>query len=117
VSSISLMLPIKTISESNYREHWAVKARRAKKQRTSACLLAQSVVPLLPKTGHMEITLTRIGARKLDSDNLAGSQKHVQDGVADALKIDDGSSRLTWIYKQEKGKAGEYAVRLTIKIV
>ena len=110
------MLPIKTISESNYREHWAAKARRAKKQRTAACLLTQPVVPLLPKTGHMEITLTRIGARKLDSDNLAGSQKHVQDGVADAMKIDDGSSRLTWIYAQEKGRAGEYAVRLTIRI-
>ena len=59
------------------------------------------------------VTLTRIGARKLDSDNLARSMKAVRDGIADALGIDDGSDRIEWKYAQEKGK---YAVKVTIEL-
>lgn len=50
------------------------------------------------------VTLTRLGPRKLDSDNLAGSFKAIRDGVADALGIDDGSELIQWEYRQEKSK-------------
>lgn len=60
------------------------------------------------------VRIVRIGPRKLDSDNCAGACKHVRDGIADAIGIDDGDPRYTWIYDQEKGR--EYSVRITVTI-
>jgi len=115
--TITVTLPIRTESEANLREHWAKKSRRAKGQREIArMILGQPQYAALRKhTGRFEITITRIGARSLDPDNLANSSKHVQDGIADALGIDDGSSRIMWTYAQEKGKPKEHAVRVEIK--
>ena len=99
----TFFLPIKTVSEANQREHWGAKARRAKAQRTAAGLALR--VALRGVVPPVSITLTRhVGAtgRKLDKDNLAGSMKHVQDGIADALGIDDGSELVRWEYLQER---------------
>ena len=116
---ISVTLPIHTESEANLREHWAPKSRRAKDQRGTARIILRQpqYAELFRHHGNFEITLTRIGVRTLDSDNLANSFKHVQDGVSDALGIDDGSARITWRYTQEKGKPKEYAVRVKIERV
>ena len=66
--------------------------------------------------GTYVITLTRIAPRPLDSDNLARSFKAIRDGIADALKINDGSKRLTWNYEQRKGsKPKQYAVQIEIQ--
>ena len=68
-----------------------------------------------------EITLTRIGKRAMDSDNLAASLKYVRDAIAEHIfdrqkKLApgraDGDERIEWIYKQEVGS--EYAVRIQI---
>jgi hypothetical protein len=59
------------------------------------------------------ITITRLGPRKLDDDNLASSAKHVRDGIADKLGVDDGDDRLTWRYSQEKSST--YGVRIKIE--
>jgi hypothetical protein len=64
---------------------------------------------------RLTITLTRIGVRNLDADNLANSFKHVQDGIADALGIDDGDPLLTWRYGQRRGKPKEYAVEVALE--
>lgn len=102
---MKVTLPIRTRSTLNMREHWAVRARTAKTQRQVAALsLWGKPKPKAPMT----ITLTRVGVRKLDSDNLAASLKHTQDGIADWLCIDDGDERLTWVYRQRLGK--QYAV-------
>ncbi|MBE0568400.1 MAG: hypothetical protein IH577_01830 [Deltaproteobacteria bacterium] len=69
----------------------------------------------LPKVRSAAVTLTRIAPRALDTDNLASGLKAIRDGVADALEIDDGSSLIEWRYAQEKGKPGEYAVRVEIQ--
>lgn len=91
--------PMRLVSLLNVREHWAVRAKRAKKQReTGRKMLAGWAVHNPPLT----ISITRISPRPLDSDNLAASAKHVRDGIADALGIDDGSPLLTWKYYQEK---------------
>ena len=58
------------------------------------------------------IELTRLAPRRLDSDNLAGSCKHIRDGIADWFGVDDGDARYQWAYAQEKSK--EYGVRVTI---
>lgn len=64
----------------------------------------------------LRITLTRIAPDTLDGDNLWGGLKHVRDGVADALKIDDRESpMLSWDCAQEKGKPREYGLRILIE--
>ena len=87
-------------SPLNNREHWRVVAHRAKKEREAARLvmLAQGRPPTLPIT----VELTRHGIRLLDDDNLAAAMKHVRDGVADWLGVDDGDPGITWVVKQRK---------------
>lgn len=116
---------IKTVSESNRREHWGSRAARVKKQRNAAHAAVRAIgfIQYLESivTGKVqcpvtfEITLTRIAPRKLDDDNLRGALKAVRDGVADALGfVDDSDDALTWKYGQEKGRPREYAVRIDV---
>jgi len=112
-----VLLSVRTWSEANQRGHWGKRARRAKKQREAARLLVRAARVVLPKSGPVAITLTRIAPRALDTDNLVSGLKAVRDGLADALGVDDGSSRIEWRYAQEKGKPGEYSVRVEIRPV
>ena len=103
---ILIPLPLKIVSVANMREHWRTRASRAKLQRrTASALLSSHKPPMLPIT----VVLTRVAARKLDTDNLAHAFKAVRDGVADWLGIDDGDERITWEYGQRKGKGAAHA--------
>lgn len=106
----ALLIPIKTVSTLNQREHWAKRARRARSER----MLASMVTPRrldLPLT----VSLTRIAPRALDGhDNLSSSFKAIVDGICDRLEIDDRDPRITFRYSQERGKPKEYAVRIEI---
>ncbi len=110
---IEFDIPIRTVAEKNKREHWAVKARRVKEQRDVAYYFTCSHMELpllrLPKS----IILTRIAPGRLDDGNLSVAVSAVQDGICDALEVNDGDPRITWKYAQEKGK--EYAVKVQIK--
>ena len=109
---VEFAMPIRTVSEANMREFWAVKAHRAKGQRGTALLYTRTALrKKKPMKPPLRITLTRIGKRKLDSDNLARSFKAVRDGIADAIGIDDGHESLTWVYAQAKG-----AYSVTVRI-
>ncbi len=110
---MKFVLPIRLVSEANLRTHWRAKAKRAKWQRGVSALHGRMGLLHLMKPPLL-ITLTRIGPRKWDSDNLAISCKAVRDGIADALGIDDGDERLEWKYAQRKGKPKEYAVEVEI---
>ena len=104
-------IPVRTESTMNLREHWRVKSERAKKHRRIASVVS-SVVPW--SDGPLEILLTRISPREMDSDNLAASMKSVRDGIADAIGRDDGSKSLKWVYSQERGRPKEYSVRVSV---
>ncbi|MBK9216952.1 MAG: hypothetical protein IPM59_15430 [Chloracidobacterium sp.] len=74
---MELRFPIKTVSEANTREHWALKHRRKKAQQADFAMLwryhkAKVTLPAV-------ITFTRYSCNLLDADNLAGAFKHVQD--------------------------------------
>ncbi len=115
MTTITFEVPVRTMSEANLRGHWREKANRAKLQRSRAQI--DTYVHLPPgglKAGRIEITLTRIAPRGLDTDNLARALKAVRDGIADALRIDDGDERLSWSYRQEKRKPKEYSVRVEV---
>jgi hypothetical protein len=131
-------LPIRTVSEANAHEHWRMRQRRAKTQRTAVVLalraalagvrarLAGSVASdskpafmgvverARPVSVLTYVTITRVAPGTLDSDNLAGSQKHIRDGIADALGIDDRSPAVAWQYAQRKGPPGYYGVEIEI---
>jgi hypothetical protein len=62
-----------------------------------------------------EITITRIAPRKFDDDNCIAGCKPIRDGVADAFGLRDDDPRLGFWYAQERGKAKEYAIRITIE--
>lgn len=100
---LTIDLPIDTQSEANVRCSWQEKANRVKKQRCQAhwACKAMSKGYKVGKDTKLDITLTRMAPRVLDSDNLVSSLKAVRDGIADWLGIDDGSSRINWNYAQE----------------
>lgn len=109
---IGVKLPLRLVSLTNQREHWATKARRAKAQRTPVALTLRAW--LVGKKPPLEIMICRVAPRALDGDNLQAACKHVRDGVADALGVDDGHPGLTWRYEQHRGGPKEYAVIIEI---
>lgn len=108
---MTLLIPIRTVSEANQREHWAKKHRRNKDQQEAVAYALLARWRFLPKP-PVVVVLRRLGPRLLDSDNLAGSFKHVQDAVARFLGVDDGDVKaVRWLYTQEKSAL--YAVRIS----
>jgi hypothetical protein len=109
----TVFLPIKTVSEANRadHEHWAVRSKRAKTQRTGTreALVAKLGEPFeLPL--HVHLVRVTFGPG-LDSDNLPISMKHLRDGIADWLGINDRDPRVVWTYDQERGPRGTNGVR------
>lgn len=101
---ISIRLP----SVANTRKCWQAMASLKKKQRAATeRVLRDKEIPPLP----LVVTITRVGPRKLDDDNLTSSCKYVRDQIAEAVGTDDGSSLYTWRYEQ---RTGEYGVDLEI---
>lgn len=107
-------IPIKLPSLANLRISWRQMARLKKKQREATAIAIwlsrsrdQEIMPSPP----LVVTITRIGPRKLDDDNLAISCKYVRDEVANIVGVNDGSSLYTWKYEQ---RIGPYAVEVEI---
>lgn len=120
ISVKPLVLPVRIESESNLREHWSKKNRRANGSKRKGTLgqrptvklacAAHFVKPKLPCT----IRLTRIAPRKLDQGNIAAALKHVQDGCADWIGIDDRHDKLVkYEYLQEQ-VSKTYGLRIEI---
>jgi hypothetical protein len=113
-----LEVPLRAVSMSNARMHWARKAKEVKRQREAvqfyfAVCRRNSEAPLpLPCT----VLLTRVAPRELDDDNLRGALKAVRDQVATVLGVDDRDKRVRWEYAQAKpDKPKTYAVRIEIR--
>lgn len=104
-----VMLPIKTVSVMNLREHWAARASRAKAHRQAARVLT----PIHPLP--CVVTLTRYSPGTLDTDNLNSALKATRDGVADKLGVPDNDPRIEWRYAQAKAKRGEFGVQIRIE--
>lgn len=108
--SVSVEVPLRIVSVANLREHWTVKARRAKHHRQAALVIRKPSLPALPCV----VTLTRIAPRELDGDNLQTAFKALRDGIADRLGVDDKDPRVAWRYRQERGQPKQYAARIEI---
>lgn len=107
--SVLLELPIRLVNQSNAREHWSKRKDRANEQRgIIAAVLGRVTFPSLP----MSVLITRIGKKRMDDDGATTSAKFVRDGIADALRCDDGDPRLSFRVVQEIG--ADYGVRIEI---
>lgn len=114
--SVVIDIPgLRLISEANDRCHWRVRWHRTRTQRLRVAeyltLYRGHLKSLRPP---LAITLTRLGKRRMDCDNLAGSFKAAADELCQFLGIDDGDfERLSWEYRQEIGK--DYGLRIELK--
>jgi hypothetical protein len=113
--SFRVMASIRTVSAANAREHWAVKAKRNKTERTAVRAYFGSCPPSLRLTdANLIVSFTRFGKRLLDDDNLAGSFKAIRDEVAACLERDDGpKSGIRWVYSQQTAK--EYWIEIEVR--
>lgn len=118
-------LPIRTYSEANSREHWAAKRKRRLKQASALQSAWAKESPCIkdPESCEIQIWLTRIAPRSLDSsDNLPASFKHLLDTLCDLILPGhkpgraDGKLNIMTIYGQRKGAPKEYAVEIKIYI-
>lgn len=101
-----IIVPVKTISLLNVREHWAKRAKRSKEHREVSYLMLRSEIGAERPKMPLAVKLTRLSPRQLDDDNLRGALKAVRDGVADYFGVDDRHPGIEWLYGQEKGPYG-----------
>lgn len=89
---------------------------RAKMARKSAVkeAVAAAMPPKLPWQWPVRVTLTRLGSKRLDSDNLATAFKACRDGIADWLGCDDGDeSKVRWAYQQKPSYRAGIRIEVT----
>lgn len=101
-------IPLKTVSLLNVREHWRQTANRKAEHRHIVGLYFNGKQrPELPVT----VTLTRRSPGVLDAhDNLPSAFKHIVDGLATWLGIDDADPRVTWKYAQQRCTRSDFGV-------
>jgi hypothetical protein len=113
---ICFSLPLRLVSEANQAssQHWRVRWKRAKEQKAAA-FWGGLRSGCRPASFPARVTITRVAPGTLDSDNLVGSAKHVRDGLAEAMGINDNDPDVEWCVEQRKGKRGEYRVEIRIE--
>lgn len=112
---------LRLVSEANAHEHWRKRHARSARQKhvTLAVLHAQGDAAVFDAVAfahypEIVVTITRLAPRTLDSDNAAGSAKHVRDAVAEWLGRDDGPTcGVEWRVDQRKSKT--YGVEIRIE--
>ncbi len=106
---MTITVPLRLPSLMNARLHWrALNRVKVNQQALVWAHLVARPAPPLPAT----ITLTRVGKRRLDDDNLAAAFKYVRDQIAAWVGVDDGDGRYRWEYRQEVGS--QWAVRIDV---
>lgn len=115
--TLSIDIPLRTVSASNINEHWAARYARSKRERLMLKFYLNGREP--PKL-PCEVTVTRIAPRSLDVDNLGASLKTVIDTVAAWITPGLAPGRADSVkgfkvyMDQHKGKPNEFAVNVTI---
>ena len=115
---LAFTLDIRVDSETNGREHWARKLTRKRMQKDALISTWMWMVNkghiTLPVVLPCAIRFTRVGQKRLDSDNLAESCKALRDTIAGLVGVDDGDERIKWEYEQVAVGKRVYAVRVEI---
>lgn len=107
MSHASYLIPIKTVTGLNAREHWRKRAARVKAERAATALIVR------PFWTPCIVRMVRLSPALCDDDNLQGAMKAVRDEIAKINGVDDGpTGPITWVYAQEKCKRGTFGVRV-----
>ncbi len=117
ISQIDFMVPgLKTVSELNQREHWAVKNRRKKDQQESVAIAMLNALRGKRIALPCVVKLTRIGPRRLDEgDNLSSAFKGIRDQIARQLGTDDGGDQVEFQYAQMPIGSRDYSIKVEIR--
>lgn len=109
---------LRVTTPGNTRRHWAAERKDAAAQRAAGKLavlsLGRDALDVLRAAPKIRVRFVRVGGRKMDPTNLVSAFKHCQDGMADAIGIDDGSDRYAWEWPAQEPGAG-YAVRIELE--
>ena len=110
---MKVVVPLRTGTGQNDREHFRARARRVKHERLA---VAWMLAVHKPPAGPVTVTLCRVSpGNGLDAhDNLRGSLKAPVDQVAEWLGRDDRDPSITWAYEQRRGKPGEWSVHIDV---
>ena len=101
------LLPIKTVTGLNAREHFRVRAKRVRAERAAVALIVK------PFWTPCIVRMVRLSPALCDDDNLQGACKAIRDEIAKINGVDDGpTGPITWVYAQEKCKRGQFGVRV-----
>lgn len=106
----TFVVPVRTRSALNLREHWATRHRRVAAERRATALCCPRELPRLP----VVVELVRVSPGTLDDDNLRGALKGVRDELARRYGVDDRDARVDWRYDQRRGPRGRFAVEVTV---
>lgn len=112
-STVTLPWPSKVLSP-NARVHWTQKSRAVKRAREVAFWLTREAKPTVLPGPNVKITFHPPDKKLRDKDNMIGSFKSFQDGIADAIGIDD----YEWHTRHDIGrpvKGGEVVVEFIIE--
>lgn len=117
---LGFIIPLRTKSAANLREHWAAKAKRVKAERLATFAAfprnALGQLGVLDTAATAHVQMVRVAPRALDDDNLRPALKAVRDEIARLLGVDDRDPRVEWGYGQAKGKPKEHAVLVSIDV-
>jgi len=115
-TTVTLPWPDRNLSP-NARCHWAVKASAVRRARKAAWLLVleqRGRRKLAHAGAHIAWEFCPPSLRRYDMDNLITQHKAAQDGIADALGIDDSKFQTTYSMGQPvKGGAVFVTIRGT----
>lgn len=93
MKSIVVRVPVRAVSANVSKRGMSRGARMAQVEAAKKARFTTSMMVRSARASNMapplEVYVTRISFGKLDDDNLAAALKHVLDGVADALGVDD----------------------------
>ena len=111
---IELPFPAK-ILWPNGRGHWGTRREAVKKHRQwahDAALAAGIRLGRFPERIHWSATFYPKTANKIDSDNAAASLKAYQDGIAEAMRVNDQRFDNPTIHFAEPVKNGKVVIRI-----
>lgn len=115
IKEVECFAPVKTVSEMNRRDHWAVRLERKKNQQQEVLVAMQNALRGRSIQLPCTVKLTRVGPRTLDDDNLRSSLKFCRDQVAAKLGVDDGDvENVKWEYAQKPVRQFVYGVKIQI---
>lgn len=101
------LIPIKTVTGLNAREHHMTRARRVKSERQATALIVK------PFPTPCIVRLIRMSSALADDDNLPGACKAIRDEIARLCGCGDSPrDPITWVYAQEKCKRGQHGIKV-----